>query len=375
MQEIDALIIAALPLEFDAARDVAAAQGVVLEPSEDRPATLYLAGNLTVSNDRQLRIALARPTRMGGTSTTVVAASLAAELRPRCLAMCGVCAGNPADVVLGDLIIAEMAYVYDEGKRKLVDDDGNRKLAGFEGDHRQIPLQDAWLHAAQDMRAPGLPSWGAPTETNSRWWLLELLHTGVDPRNHPACRRYLPEGQWATCVRSLELDGLVRRDGMSIQLTEAGRSAVMEHLFYRLDPPQRLPFAIHVGPFASGNAVVKDGLTWDALKALGVRSILGLEMEAAAIATTAFRLGIEHWTVIKGVMDYADPNKDDRFKPFAARASAEVLLAFLRKVMPPRVPAKVPAEPAAAPLPGSVSVNSVSNVQGCNISIQQTYER
>lgn len=29
------------------------------------------------------------------------------ELAPRALAMCGVCAGNPTDVALGDVIIAE----------------------------------------------------------------------------------------------------------------------------------------------------------------------------------------------------------------------------------------------------------------------------
>jgi hypothetical protein len=28
--------------------------------------------------------------------------------------MCGVCAGNPADIALGDVIVAEMAYTYDE---------------------------------------------------------------------------------------------------------------------------------------------------------------------------------------------------------------------------------------------------------------------
>ena len=79
----------------------------------------------------------------------------------------------------------------------------------------------------------------------------------------------------------------------------------------------------------SGNVVVKDGVTWDSLKQWGVRSVLGLEMEAAAIGATAGRLGVQHWVVAKGVMDLADPQKDDRYKPFAARASAEVLLKLL----------------------------------------------
>jgi hypothetical protein len=51
-------------------------------------------------------------------------------------------------------------------------------------------------------------------------------------------------------------------------------------------------------------------------------------MEAASIGY----LGRTHnldWVVAKGVMDFADFRKDDRYKPFAARASAEALLEFL----------------------------------------------
>jgi Papain family cysteine protease len=40
-------------------------------------------------------------------------------------------------------------------------------------------------------------------------------------------------------------------------------------------------------------------------------------------------------------MDYADPKKDDRFKPFAARASAEVLFKFFDKVALPWITAYV----------------------------------
>jgi nucleoside phosphorylase len=70
-------------------------------------------------------------------------------------------------------------------------------------------------------------------------------------------------------------------------------------------------------------------VTWDMLKRMGVRTVLGLEMEAAIIGEVAKQCGIGEWIVIKGVMDHADPNKADRFKPFAARASAETLRNFL----------------------------------------------
>ncbi|WP_400768710.1 hypothetical protein [Methylosinus sporium] len=62
---------------------------------------------------------------------------------------------------------------------------------------------------------------------------------------------------------------------------------------------------------------------------MGVRSVVALEMEAASIGEVARSNGVAEWMVVKGVMDYADPNKDDRYKPFAARASAEVLVRFL----------------------------------------------
>lgn len=62
---------------------------------------------------------------------------------------------------------------------------------------------------------------------------------------------------------------------------------------------------------------------------MGVRTVAALEMEGAALALVARGLEIPQWIVMKGVMDHADPRMDDRFKPFAARASAEALRAFL----------------------------------------------
>ncbi|MEU5736693.1 TIR domain-containing protein [Streptomyces tendae] len=48
-------------------------------------------------------------------------------------------------------------------------------------------------------------------------------------------------------------------------------------------------------------------------------------MESAVIAQVAHRLGLSDWVVAKGVMDHADPRKDDRYKRFAARSSADAM--------------------------------------------------
>lgn len=236
--------------------------------------------------------------------------------------MCGVCAGNPAEMALGDVIVAEIVYTYDEGKQK---------RNSFEGDHRQSQISDTWLRAAQDLTPTGLPSFGEPSEGEARTWLLQRLYAGDDPRHHPARQRYFPSSTWEKRTRDLQDSGLVLRDGPRLSLTDRGRSVVEENLFYDVDGPTRLPFEIRVGPIASGNVVVKDGLTWEKLKKWGVRSVLGLEMEASAMGSIAHRLAVPKWIVAKGVMDHADPRKDDRYKPFAARASAEVLFKFLLK--------------------------------------------
>ncbi|MFJ3021770.1 TIR domain-containing protein [Streptomyces tendae] len=48
-------------------------------------------------------------------------------------------------------------------------------------------------------------------------------------------------------------------------------------------------------------------------------------MESAVVAQVAHRLGLSDWVVAKGVMDHADPRKDDRYKRFAPRSSADAM--------------------------------------------------
>ncbi|MFE0258196.1 TIR domain-containing protein [Streptomyces sp. NPDC059010] len=324
--EVDALIITALEEEYEAARSAGLAgyaghPGVATwEKRGLESLTPFLVGTYVLADGSRMTVALARPTRMGATATAPVVSTLVERLRPRCLAMCGVCAGNPADVALGDVVVAELAYAYDEGKRT---------QDGFEGDHRQIPAPDGWVRAAQDMDTTDLPSFGEASPYAARIWLMERLYAGEDPRRHPARSRFLSQASWIEQIQSLQEDGLVVREGAALSLTDAGFAHIEQLVYDDLDGPRELPFAVVVGPMASGNVVVKDGLTWDRLKRWGVRSVAGLEMESATIAQVAHRLGLSDWVVAKGVMDHANPRKDDRYKKFAARSSAEVLFKLL----------------------------------------------
>jgi len=322
--ETDVLLITALKVEYDAAKRAFGGDGsdgvcdwTELGAAKNLP---YERGMFHHGGQALFSISIAKASRMGGIETGPFAARLVEHLRPGCLVMCGVCAGNPGEVALGDVVISELAYQHDEGKRE---------AGGFVGDHRQSAVSDSWQRAAESLKPEALPSFGEPSPHDSRFWLLQTLHAGGDPFKHPARRRYFRTGEWGRMIDSLMAEGTITEDGLSLRLTPAGEADVQKSLVRDVDPPEQLPFAIKVGPIASGNVVVKDAITWDSLKAMGVRSVIGLEMEAAVIGRVAIAAGVPEWLVVKGVMDYADPNKDDRYKPFAARASAEVLRTFL----------------------------------------------
>jgi hypothetical protein len=113
---------------------------------------------------------------------------------------------------------------------------------------------------------------------------------------------------------------------------------------------------------ASGNAVIQDPGIWDRLRRMGARRLMALEMEGATIATVAHQQQVPHWLVAKGVMDRAELDRDDRFREFAARASAEVLFDLLGRLLPARGNRPRDSTPVGrmpAPIPGTVKVEIV----------------
>jgi nucleoside phosphorylase len=329
VSRVDVLIVAALPEEFAAAR-AAGLSTAADEPGvaqwEERGvggSTPFIWGEYRTRSGQRLSVALARPTRMGGRSTGPIATTLTDRLGPSCLAMCGVCAGNPADTAPGDVVVADTAYAWDEGKQS---------ASAFEGDHRQFPLDPRWVRSVQDFDPAGLPSHGAASDEEAMLWFLEQLHLKREPRDHPARVRYFPSGTWQAQLERFEADGLITRDPSGgVMLTNNGAALVRRRLYDDVEGPQKLPFAVRVAPMASGSAVVTDAGIWQRLRDMGMRKIAAVEMEAATIATIAYERRVPHWLVVKGVMDSADHRKDDRYKRFAARASAEVLFALLER--------------------------------------------
>ncbi|MCY1141644.1 hypothetical protein OWR29_26910 [Actinoplanes sp. Pm04-4] len=351
---VDVLVIAALLEEFETARDVALAvdpdgPGVARWEQRSQDGWPYLWGEYRVAGETRFTVALARPTQMGGRVTGTFAATIADRLRPLALAMSGVCAGSPEETALGDVVVGEPVFEWDEGKRS---------PSGFQGDHRQLSMDVRWLRAAQEFDPTGLPSYGEATEDEALLWVLEQLYREQQPRNHPALKRYFPSGTWKPRLDRLENDGYIVRDTAGRPtLTTAGSDRVLQRLYEDIDGPQQLPFRVMAAPMASGSSVISDPKQWADLKAMGVRKITAIEMEGATIATIAHDRRLP-WLVAKGVMDHADTKKDDRYKQFAARASAQVMFALLAELVigeaaAPDVIDSAEPPPLPAPLSGA----------------------
>ena len=325
---VDVLIIAALPMEFDAVKTAGTAMvpgsvGVARwEPRNAGGMAPYLLGEFVGPHDVTLSVALARSVHMGSRTVSPVTSSLVGALRPRCLAMSGVCAGNPARTALGDVIVPSLVYAFEEGKFT---------PTGSRGRHRQIPVDERIVRAAQDLSTADLPSFRVPTAEDAKLWYLEQLLAGREPRNHPARDRYFAPGEWKSSLAMYEKEGLITRHGAQAKLTDDGRVYIEHVLYDDVDGPDTLPFKVVVGPMATVNAVMERPETWDELSGMGVHDVTGLEMEAAAIATVAETEQVPFFVVAKGVMDHAI-NKEDRYKRFAAEAAAEVLFALLLQV-------------------------------------------
>jgi nucleoside phosphorylase len=75
---------------------------------------------------------------------------------------------------------------------------------------------------------------------------------------------------------------------------------------------------VHYGTVASGNQVMRDGVTRDKISS-GLGGVLCFEMEAAGLMNSFPCL------VIRGICDYADSHKNKRWQAYAAATAAGVL--------------------------------------------------
>lgn len=340
--QADVIILTALKEEYDAILQVStgARPGSRWETEPGPGGRTVAFRSFEGSQGSELRVAALWAPAMGTAAAVGAVAPLVEAYKPQCLAMCGVCAGRRGEVELGDVIIGEVLFAYDQGKVERTRTAG-RKTGRFLPRSLSYVLRSPLKQRAE---APFSPPDAGPWlalrprtyEDQMDWFLEQLLH-GENPATHP--QRLERCAQYEQVLRRLREKQWLSQRGQ--RLTHRGEQHIRERLSIHLERlPEPKPFRVRMGPLATVTQVQRGPGIFEKLVEKDYK-VLGLEMEAAGLAAFSHELDI-HCLVMKGVSDFADATKDDLFKPFAARASAECLVAFLRETL---------AAPAAIVIP------------------------
>ena len=175
------------------------------------------------------------------------------------------------------------------------------------------------------------PWWTDPKRPLPFWvqelWVLREIRAGRNPIESSTRSAECPD--WKNVLLQLRRKGQISET--SLTLTPAGEDMINEWTLLNPNgPPTPEPFRVLLAPIATGSAVREDEDIYNRLN-LAMRKVKGIEMEGVAIGAVAEFHDLP-FVVAKGVQDYGNTDKDDRFRTFAARASAEWILYFLRQV-------------------------------------------
>ncbi|WP_144876348.1 5'-methylthioadenosine/S-adenosylhomocysteine nucleosidase, partial [Hyella patelloides] len=326
--QVDVLVITALKDELDALLECDNDSGKSWEEHQDSLGYSYYKITLKKSNEDDLTIAAASTMDMGETKVSELATRLITELKPSCLAMTGVCAGNKEDVFLGDVIVADRVFQFDYGKLIAYYQEvkGHKfRTEEISYDITTYNLKPLWKHKVQNFSQ----GWIEKIQTirpksyqHQEHWLLNKLYdyqenseSNLTPQKHPERVTECPD--WRQVIERLRKQELLKTD--SFELTEQGTEEVENERLLCLDDERyRDPSIpqVHIGVIGTTSYVQKDPEIFERLKRVQ-RKAIGIEMEGAAVGAVAEIHDIP-MIVFKSVQDYADYDKSDQFRLYAA---------------------------------------------------------
>ena len=117
-QSLDVCIVCALPEEARAFLEVVQQQGEGVLEERISPRYHYSYRFATIKNDKDepLSLHISWLPRYGPQEMTLHLSRVLEEYQPRIAIMTGICAGDPQRAQLGDLVVAERTFTYDNGK-------------------------------------------------------------------------------------------------------------------------------------------------------------------------------------------------------------------------------------------------------------------
>jgi nucleoside phosphorylase len=313
--------------------------------------------------------------KYGGNSTAAEVLRLK-PLQPRLIVMTGICAGREEkDIQLGDVIVAERAFLAGEGKKT---------AEGFLADIRTFQPSPELMLLLKDFahNRQWAASLTTPRPRSLRYqaeWLLCQLATqgGAFPANDADWASIRQECPNYTHVRTLLLEQkLLGSTGKPTAQARKVLDNLRERHYGQLMPiPDREQPAVHYYAYASTEAVVSVARPFQDWAAQ-VRNVGAIDLEVAALYAAAAEIRAPVFAV-KGVSDYGTPTKDDAFHAYAAEAAARWMYAFVcdnARELDEQLPKHTTRSANAAPAPqhtgsnvaigGNVGTSQVVTVNG-----------
>src|SRR6266851_5484005 len=122
----DVCVLCALSKEAKAFRDIVSQKcDVSFTQGTSKQNWTYLFTTIQNDHNESLKVLLTWLPRYGPLETALLMQSFLSEFKPGFVAMTGICAGDKRKVKLGDLVIAERAFMADSGKF-VMDKDGQK---------------------------------------------------------------------------------------------------------------------------------------------------------------------------------------------------------------------------------------------------------
>ncbi|KAJ5346750.1 phosphorylase superfamily protein [Penicillium brevicompactum] len=373
-------IICALPIEYDA---ISLVFDQFWDGSGDKFGKLPEdPNNYTTGRIGNHNVVLAMLSHIGKASAASVIASICRSyVNIRLAIVTGICGGVPLggrdgsqEMLLGDVVISNIVVQHDFGKRYP------------DRFHRKDTIQSDLNKPSKELRSLLL---AVTTETGlerlqqrTNDFLQELQATAVrknrrtqytypgkaEDRPFEADYRHMHHNSPSCICREWSINSdPVCVDAPFLTCDDLGCEKA--HLIPRKrlqssepgikGPP--MP-AIHFGPIASGDTVMKSGVERDIIAKR--EEVIAFEMESAGIWEEVPSI------VVKGVCDYSDCHKNKNWQTFAAATAASAVKAVLERYSPrEKAPPnhKSPQKPTIAPTVRQDGSRFVSHVEGKEI--------
>jgi len=339
-------IICALPLEYDAV-------SLLFDKFFDEDGDCYGRASGDFNSYATGRIGkhdvvLALLSQMGKTNAASAAASLRSSYGGvRLVLLVGICGGVPSgkdkEILLGDVVISKTVVQYDFGRQypdKFVRKDTSKDslsipnrdirnlLVTFETDRGLKQLQQKTAHFLRQLQANATQDkpegrYSYPGTKEDKLFLPSYRHKHhVLPTPPCICRN-------CNCISDPICD-----DALHSSCDDLGCDRTYSYPRPRepLERKQRLEKrksdkaqepAIHLGPIASGDTVMKSGEDRDRIAKK--EGVIAFEMEGAGVWEEIPCI------VVKGVCDYADCHKTKKWQNFAAATAASTSKSILER--------------------------------------------